>query len=98
MDIRGTKTQENLLRAFNVESEAKNKYEIYAAKAKKDGYEQIAALFFETDRNEYDHSKLWFKLLRNGYPDTADNLKAAANGEHYEWTEMYETFAKQARE
>ena len=83
MDIRGTKTQENLLRAFNVESEAKNKYEIYAAKAKKDGYE---------------HSKLWFKLLRNGYPDTADNLKAAANGEHYEWTEMYESFAKQARE
>ena len=89
MDIRGTKTQENLLRAFNVESEAKNKYEIY---------EQIAALFLETARNEYAHSKLWFKLLRNGYPDTADNLKAAANGEHYEWTEMYETFAKQARE
>ena len=87
MDIRGTKTQENLLRAFNVESEAKNKYEIYAAKAKKDGYEQIAALFLETARNEYAHSKLWFKLLRNGYPDTADNLKAAANGEHYEWTE-----------
>ena len=98
MDIRGTKTQENLLRAFNVESEAKNKYEIYAAKAKKDGYEQIAALFLETARNEYAHSKLWFKLLRNGYPDTADNLKAAANGEHYEWTEMYESFAKQARE
>ena len=98
MDIRGTKTQENLLRAFNVESEAKNKYEIYAAKAKKDGYEQIAALFLETARNEYAHSKLWFKLLRNGYPDTADNLKAAANGEHYEWTEMYPTFAKEARE
>ena len=86
MDIRGTKTQENLLRAFNVESEAKN------------SYEQIAALFLETARNEYAHSKLWFKLLRNGYPDTADNLKAAANGEHYEWTEMYESFAKQARE
>ena len=98
MDIRGTKTQENLLRAFNVESEAKNKYEIYAAKAKKDGYEQIAALFLETARNEYAHSKLWFKLLRNGYPDTADNLKAAANGEHYEWTEMYLEFAKTARE
>ena len=98
MDIRGTKTQENLLRAFNVESEAKNKYEIYAAKAKKDGYEQIAALFLETARNEYAHSKLWFKLLRNGYPDTADNLKAAANGGHYEWTEMYATFAKEARE
>lgn len=98
MDIRGTKTQENLLRAFNVESEAKNKYEIYAAKAKKDGYEQIAALFLETARNEYAHSKLWFKLLRNGYPDTTDNLRAAANGEHYEWTEMYESFAKQARE
>ena len=96
MDIRGTKTQENLLRAFNVESEAKNKYEIYAAKAKKDGYEQIAALFLETARNEYAHSKLWFKLLRNGYPDTADNLKAAANGEHYEWTEMYAGFAETA--
>ena len=84
--------------AFNVESEAKNKYEIYAAKAKQDGYEQIAALFLETARNEYAHSKLWFKLLRNGYPDTTDNLRAAANGEHYEWTEMYESFAKQARE
>lgn len=98
MDIRGTKTQENLLKAFNAESEAKNKYEIYSAKAKQDGFEQISAIFLETAKNESSHAKLWFKLLRNGYPSTENNLKAAANGEHYEWTEMYAAFANEARQ
>ena len=96
MELKDSKTFQNLATAFAGESQARVKYEYYASQAKKDGYEQIAALFLETARNEYAHSKLWFKLLRNGYPDTADNLKAAANGEHYEWTEMYAGFAETA--
>ncbi|MBO4997339.1 MAG: rubrerythrin family protein [Lachnospira sp.] len=98
MDLKGTKTEANLMAAFAGESEARNKYTYYASKAKKDGYVQIANIFEETAANEKEHAKLWFKLLRGGIPDTVDNLKDAANGEHYEWSEMYPTFAKEARE
>lgn len=98
MDLKGTKTEANLMAAFAGESEARNKYTYYASKAKKDGYVQIANIFEETAANEKEHAKLWFKLLRGGIPDTIDNLKDAANGEHYEWSEMYPTFAKEARE
>lgn len=84
--------------AFAGESEARNKYTYYASKAKKDGYVQIANIFEETAANEKEHAKLWFKLLKGGIPDTVDNLKDAATGEHYEWAEMYPTFAKEARE
>ena len=93
----GTKTEENLRTAFSGESQARNKYTYFASKAKKDGFEQIADLFLKTAANEKEHAKMWFKEL-NGIGDTADNLKAAAEGENYEWTEMYESFAKQARE
>ena len=98
-DIRGTKTEKNLMAAFAGESEARNKYTYYASKAKKEGYEQIAALFLETAQNEKEHAKIWFKLLHGGeIGTTTENLKDAADGENYEWTEMYAAFAKEARE
>ena len=97
--IKGTRTEANLLAAFAGESQARNKYTYYASRAKKDGYEQIAALFTETAENEKEHAKIWFKLLHDGaVPDTVANLKDAAAGENYEWTDMYATFAKEARE
>jgi len=98
-DLKGTKTEANLMAAFAGESQARNKYTYYASKAKKDGYEQIAALFLETANNEKEHAEIWFKLLHGGtVADTATNLKDAAAGENYEWTDMYATFAVQARE
>lgn len=93
----GTKTLENLKTAFAGESEARNKYTYFASKAKKEGYEQIAALFLKTAENEKEHAKMWFKEL-SGIGDTAQNLEAAAAGENYEWTDMYEGFAKTAEE
>ena len=93
----GTKTEQNLLAAFAGESQARNKYTYFASKAKKDGYEQIAELFLKTADNEKEHAKLWFKEL-DGIGTTAENLKAAADGENYEWTDMYEGFAKTAEE
>ena len=84
--------------AFAGESQARNKYTYYASKAKKDGYEQIAELFLETADNEREHAKIWFKILHDGIADTASNLKDAAEGENYEWTDMYVKFAKEARE
>ena len=98
-DLKGSKTEANLLTAFAGESQARNKYTYYASKAKKDGYEQIANLFLETANNEKEHAKIWFKLLHDGnIPDTAANLLDAAEGENYEWTEMYAEFAKVAKE
>ncbi len=98
-DLKGTKTEANLQTAFAGESQARNKYTYYASKAKKEGYEQIAALFTETAENEKEHAKIWFKLLHdNTIPDTVANLKDAAAGENYEWTDMYATFAKEAKE
>ena len=98
-DLKGTKTQANLLAAFAGESQARNKYTYYASKAKKEGFVQIGNLFEETANNEKEHAKIWFKLLHDGdIPDTAANLKDAAAGEHYEWTDMYATFAKEAKE
>lgn len=97
-ELKGTKTEANLKTAFAGESEARNKYTYYASKAKKEGYEQIAQLFLETANNEKEHAKLWFKLLHDGMPDTKENLLDAANGENYEWTDMYANFAKEARE
>lgn len=95
----GTKTQANLMAAFAGESQAHTKYQYYASKAKKDGFVQIANLFTETSNNEKEHAKIWFKLLHDGgIPDTAANLKDAAAGENYEWTDMYATFAKEAKE
>ena len=94
---KGTQTEKNLMAAFAGESEARNKYTYFASKAKKDGYEQIAALFLKTAENEKEHAKLWFKEL-NGIGDTAENLLAAAEGENYEWTDMYEGFARTADE
>ena len=91
----GTETEKNLRNAFSGESEARNKYTYFASVAKKEGYEQIAALFRDTADNEKEHAKMWFKEL-NGIGDTADNLKAAAEGENYEWTEMYAGFAETA--
>ena len=93
----GTQTEKNLMVAFAGESEARNKYTYFASKAKKEGYEQIAALFLKTADNEKEHAKLWFKEL-NGIGDTAENLLAAAEGENYEWTDMYDGFAKTADE
>ena len=99
MEFKGSRTEANLMAAFAGESQARNKYTYYASKAKKDGYEQIAALFTETANNEKEHAKIWFKLLHDGaIPDTATNLKDAAAGENYEWTDMYATFAKEAKE
>ena len=91
----GTQTEKNLLAAFAGESEARNKYTFFASKARKEGYEQIAALFLKTAENEKEHAKIWFKELE-GIGDTAENLQAAAEGENYEWTDMYEDFAKTA--
>ena len=99
MDLKGSKTVANLLAAFAGESEARNKYTFYASKARKEGYEQIAAIFEETAQNEKEHAKLWFKFLHDGdIPSTAENLKDAAAGENYEWTDMYAEFAKTAKE
>ena len=97
-ELKGSKTEANLMTAFAGESQARNKYTFYASKAKKDGYVQIANLFEETANNEKEHAKLWFKLLHGGVGDTVDNLKDAAAGENYEWTDMYAGFAKTARE
>lgn len=97
-DLKGTKTQANLLAAFAGESQARNKYTYYASKAKKEGLEQIAALFTETANNEKEHAKIWFKLLHDGMPDTLTNLEDAAAGEHFEWTDMYANMAKEATE
>ena len=96
--LKGTKTEQNLLSAFAGESMARNKYSYYASKAKKEGFVQIANIFEETAANEKEHAKMWFKLLHDGVPSTAENLLDAANGENYEWTDMYATFAKEARE
>ena len=96
-NLKGTKTEANLQAAFAGESQARNKYTYYASKARKDGYEQIAAIFEETANNEKEHAKMWFKEL-NGIGNTAENLAAAAEGENYEWTDMYEGFAKTAEE
>ena len=99
MELKGSKTEKNLMAAFAGESQARNKYTYYASKAKKDGYEQIAAIFLETAENEKEHAKIWFKLLHDGaVPSTVENLKDAASGENYEWTDMYDDFAKTARE
>ena len=99
MELKGSKTEQNLMAAFAGESQARNKYTYFASKAKKEGYEQIAALFMETAENEKEHAKMWFKLLNGGEIDTtANNLKAAAEGENYEWTDMYAGFAKTAKE
>ena len=99
MELKGTKTEENLKKAFAGESEARNKYTYFASKAKKDGYEQIASIFEETANNEKEHAKMWFKLLNGGeIPSTSENLAAAADGENYEWTDMYDRMAKEARE
>lgn len=94
--LKGTKTEENLMTAFSGESMARNKYDYYSAKAKKDGYEQIASIFADTANNEKEHAKIWFKLLHGGIPDTLSNLKDAADGEHFEWADMYKTFAEDA--
>ena len=97
-DLKGTKTEANLMAACAGESQARNKYTYYASKAKKDGYEQIAELFTETANNEKEHAKIWFKLLHDGnVPDTVANLKDAAEGENYEWTDMYKSFAEDAK-
>ena len=97
MELKGTKTERNLAEAFAGESQARNKYTYFASVAKKEGYQQIAAIFEETANNEKEHAKLWFKALQ-GIGDTAANLKAAAEGENYEWTDMYDRFAKEAEE
>ena len=99
MELKGSKTEQNLMAAFAGESQARNKYTYYASKARKEGYEQIAAIFEETANNEKEHAKLWFKELHGGeVPETLENLNDAANGENYEWTDMYSEFAKVARE
>ncbi|HOO22524.1 MAG TPA: rubrerythrin family protein [Clostridia bacterium] len=98
MELKGSKTEQNLWTAFAGESQARNKYTYYASKAKKDGYEQIAAIFEETANNEKEHAKIWFKLLKGGIPSTMKNLEDAAMGENYEWTDMYRNFAIIARE
>lgn len=99
MELKGSKTEANLQAAFAGESQARNKYTYYASKAKKDGYVQIANIFEETAANEKEHAKMWFKLLHGGaVPSTIENLKDAADGENYEWTDMYAEFARTARE
>ena len=97
-ELKGTRTEANLQTSFAGESMARNKYTFFASKAKKDGYVQIAKIFEETAANEKEHAKIWFKLLNGGIDDTAANLKAAAEGENYEWTDMYATMAKEAKE
>ncbi len=99
MNLKGSKTEKNLLAAFAGESQAYTKYTYYASKARKDGYQQIGDLFEETAKNEKEHAKIWFKQLHGGeMPETTENLKDAAAGENYEWTDMYATFAKEAEE
>ena len=98
MKLKGSRTEKNLLEAFAGESMDRNKYTFYASKAKKEGYEQIASLFLETADNEKEHAKLWFKALHDGMPSTLENLLDAANGENFEWTDMYARMAKEARE
>ena len=99
MELKGSKTEQNLMTAFAGESQARNKYTFFASKAKKEGYEQIAAIFEETAGNEKEHAKMWFKLLEGGsIKSTIENLESAAAGENYEWTDMYESFAKTAKE
>ena len=99
MELKGSQTEKNLMAAFSGESQARNKYTYFASKAKKEGYEQIAAIFEETAQNEKEHAKIWFKLLNGGQvPSTLENLNAAAAGENYEWTDMYDEFAKVAKE
>lgn len=98
MELKGSRTESNLMAAFAGESEARNKYDYFASKARKDGYVQMAEIFEETARNEKEHAKMWFKLLHGGIGSTAENLKAAADGENYEWTDMYAQFAKEAKE
>lgn len=98
MELKGSKTEKNLMDAFAGESQARNKYTYFASKARKDGYEQIAEIFEETANNEKEHAKLWFKLLNNNsIPSTVENLKSAAEGENFEWTDMYDRMAKEAR-
>lgn len=97
MELKGTKTEKNLMAAFAGESQARNKYTYFASVAKKEGYEQISAIFLDTANNEKEHAKMWFKAL-GGLGNTATNLKSAADGENYEWTDMYATFAKEAEE
>src|SRR5574344_716197 len=98
MELKGSKTEQNLMQAFAGESQARNKYTYFASKAKKDGFEQIAQIFLETADNEREHAKIWFKLLHNDeIPSTTENLKSAADGENYEYTDMYAKFAKEAR-
>ena len=97
-EIKGTKTEQNLNAAFAGESQARVKYQFYASKAKKEGYEQISAIFQETSDNEKEHAKIWYKLLHDGVADTMTNLKDAAAGENYEYTDMYKKFAEEARE
>ncbi|MBE6718160.1 MAG: rubrerythrin family protein [Ruminococcaceae bacterium] len=98
MELKGSRTEANLMAAFAGESQARNKYTYFASKAKKEGYVQIAAIFEETAKNEMEHAKIWYKLLHNGVGTTAENLLDAAMGENYEWTDMYATFAKEAKE
>ena len=99
MELKGSKTEQNLMEAFAGESQARNKYTYFASKAKKEGYEQVAAIFEETAINEKEHAKIWFKLLNGGeVPSTIENLNEAADGENYEWTDMYAEFAKVAEE
>ena len=97
MELKGSKTEANLLAAFAGESQARNKYTYYASKAKKDGYVQIAKIFEETANNEKEHAKIWWKLLTGGVKSTEENLRDAAAGENYEWTSMYKEFAEDAR-
>ena len=99
MELKGSKTEKNLEMAFAGESQARNKYTYFASQAKKEGYEQIAAIFLETAENEKEHAKMWFKYLHDGQvPNTVENLKAAAEGENFEWTEMYKKMAEEAKE
>ena len=98
MELKDSKTFQNLATAFAGEAQARVKYEYYASQAKKDGYVQIASLFEETANNEKEHAKIWFKLLHDGMPSTPENLVDAANGENYEWTDMYDRMAKEAEE
>ena len=99
MELKGSKTEKNLEMAFAGESQARNKYTYFASQAKKEGYEQIAAIFLETAENEKEHAKMWFKYLHDGQvPSTVENLKAAAEGENFEWTEMYKKMAEEAKE
>ncbi len=99
MELKGTQTEKNLMTAFAGESQARNKYDFYASQARKDGYEQIAAIFDETAHNEREHAKLWFKYLHEGnVPNTETNLQDCINGENYEWTTMYDDFSKTAKD